>query len=156
MGMQRPAFHLAFAVHDLARARQFYVGLLGCTEGRSSDDWVDFDFHGHQIVAHRITAAKDAGTDPSVGSQTVDGDQVPIPHFGLVLPWNQWEGLIDRIRRANIAFLIEPRLRFEGSAGEQGTLFLRDPSGNALEFKAFRDPQALFQRDDQASDPRHR
>ena len=134
-------FHLAFPVRDLAEARSFYGGLLGCPEGRSSDAWVDFDFFGHQIVAH----LSPAGAAP--GSNAVDGDDVPVAHFGVVLEWAEWERWRDRLRAAGVAFLIEPHVRFRGRAGEQATLFFRDPSGNALEFKAFRDAAQLFARD---------
>ena len=132
-------FHLAFPVHDVAAARAFYGGLLGCPEGRSAEDWVDFDLKGHQIVAHLDPAAKPAET-----SNAVDGHDVPVPHFGVVLEWNDWHALADRLREAGIAFGIEPHIRFKGEVGEQATMFFRDPSGNALEFKAFRDPGQLF------------
>ncbi len=138
---QLPPFHLAFAVHDLAAAREFYGGLLQCPEGRSSDQWIDFNLFGHQIVAHLKPA------DPAAPDQhhnPVDGHEVPVPHFGVVLEWEQWHALADRLRKADVAFVIEPYVRFEGQAGEQATLFFNDPSGNALEFKAFRDPQQLF------------
>lgn len=134
-----PPFHLAFAVSSLASARAFYGGLLGCPEGRSSDDWVDFDFHGHQIVAHlapeevRVAAAHD-----------VDGDAVPVRHFGLVLAMDAWQTLAERLRAAGTRFVIEPHVRFRGQPGEQATMFLRDPCGNALEFKAFADRAQLF------------
>jgi len=134
-----PPFHLAFPVTSLAAARAFYGELLGCPEGRSSEDWVDFDFHGHQIVAHlapeevRPAAAHD-----------VDGDAVPVRHFGLVLPMEQWQALADRLRAAGVRFVIEPHVRFVGQPGEQATMFLLDPCGNALEFKAFADPSRLF------------
>lgn len=134
-----PPFHLAFPVHDLAAARQFYGGLLGCREGRSSGEWVDFDFHGHQIVAHL------AG-DTARGGPTnrVDGHDVPVRHFGLILTWEAWEELAARLRGAGVQFIIEPGIRFRGKPGEQATMFLLDPSGNALEFKAFRDPASIF------------
>jgi len=138
--MSLPPFHLAFPVHDIAAARAFYGELLGCAEGRSSERWVDFDFFGHQVVAHLVEGADDAGTNP------VDGDAVPVPHFGAVLEWEAWEELAERVRAAGHAFVIEPRVRFQGEVGEQGTFFVRDPSGNALEFKAFRDPSRLFAR----------
>ena len=132
-------FHLAFPVHDLAAARDFYVGLLGCGEGRSSDSWIDFDLYGHQIVAH---------LDPAAGarahSNAVDGHDVPVPHFGVVLDWSAWHALAGRLEAAGIAFGIAPYVRFAGQVGEQATMFFRDPSGNALEFKAFRDPAQLF------------
>jgi extradiol dioxygenase family protein len=132
-------FHLAFPVHDLAAARAFYGELLGCPEGRSSEQWIDFDLRGHQIVAHLDPAAKPAGhTNP------VDGHDVPVPHFGVVLEWDDWHALADRLKAAGIRFGIEPHIRFKGQVGEQATMFFRDPSGNALEFKAFRDPGQLF------------
>lgn len=137
-----PPFHLAFPVHDLAAARGFYGELLGCPEGRSSERWVDFDFFGHQLVAHLVAGAHAA--DPT---NPVDGDQVPVPHFGAVLPWDDWHRLAERLRAAGVRFRLEPRVRFRGQVGEQATLFLLDPSGNALELKAFRDPARLFARD---------
>ncbi len=136
-----PPFHLAFPVHSLACARAFYGALLGCPEGRSSEHWVDFDFHGHQIVAHLAPAE----AQPVV-TQDVDGDAVPVRHFGLVLPMDQWQTLADRLRAAGTAFVVEPHVRFRGQVGEQATMFLLDPSGNALEFKAFADPSRLFAR----------
>ncbi|MCB2046614.1 MAG: VOC family protein [Novosphingobium sp.] len=138
--MTLPPFHLAFPVHDLEAARGFWGGVMGCGEGRSAEDWIDFDFHGHQIVAHRVagTAAPDAGANP------VDGHQVPVPHFGLVLPMEEWHALAERLRSANVAFEIEPYVRFAGQTGEQATMFFRDPSGNAIEIKAFADPSQLF------------
>ena len=139
MSTALPPFHLAFPVHDLATARQFYGGLLGCREGRASDTWVDFDFYGHQIVAH---------LDPDAcGIQhrnPVDGHDVPVPHFGVILDMPAWEELADRLRRAKIQFVIEPYIRFKGEIGEQATMFLLDPSGNALEFKAFADLDRIF------------
>ena len=135
-------FHLAIPVHSLAAARQFYGHLFGCPEGRSSDEWVDFDFFGHQVVAHLLPAAADGAR----GSNLVDGDDVPVRHFGVVLPWGEWEGWVKRLRDAQVRFLIEPHVRFRGRAGEQATMFFLDPSGNALEFKAFRDQQQLFAR----------
>jgi uncharacterized protein len=133
-------FHLAFPVHDLAAARAFYGGLLGCPEGRSSQTWVDFDLYGHQIVAH-LTAGMAAG---DTHSSPVDGHDVPVPHFGVVLEMAQWEALAARLRSAGVRFVIEPHVRFQGQPGEQATLFFHDPSGNALEFKAFSDDAALF------------
>jgi len=132
-------FHLAFPVHDLAAARDFYVGLLGCGEGRSSDEWIDFDLRGHQIVAHLDAAAR-----PAASTNPVDGHDVPVPHFGVVLEWDDWQALADRLKAAGVRFGIKPYVRFEGQVGEQATMFFRDPSGNALEFKAFRDPEQLF------------
>jgi uncharacterized protein len=132
-------FHLAFPVTDLSEARAFYGDLLGCPEGRSSLDWVDFDFHGHQIVAHLAPGeAKRAATN------NVDGDAVPVRHFGLVLPMAEWTVLAERLVKSHVKFVIEPHVRFKGEAGEQATMFFIDPSGNALEFKAFADPSRLF------------
>ncbi len=139
--MARPPFHLAFPVDDLAAARAFYGALLGCAEGRSSEQWVDFDFFGHQLVAHLAPGEpRDSATNP------VDGESVPVRHFGVVLDWDGWHALAQRLRVAGVAFLIEPGIRFAGQPGEQATLFVRDPAGNALEFKAFRDPSRLFAR----------
>jgi len=134
-----PPFHLAFPVDDLAAARAFYGGLLGCPEGRSADHWVDFDLYGHQLVAHLAPdAVRARATNP------VDGEEVPVPHFGLVLAMEQWEALAQRLQAADIAFVIEPTVRFKGEPGEQATMFLLDPAGNALEFKAMADPAKLF------------
>jgi uncharacterized protein len=132
-------FHLAFPVRDLAEARRFYGGLLGCPEGRSSDEWVDFDLYGHQVVAH--LAPEECG---AVSRNPVDGDAVPVRHFGVVLSMPEWEGLAGRLKAAGTRFVIEPHVRFQGQVGEQATMFFLDPSGNALEFKAFRDEQQLF------------
>lgn len=132
-------FHLAFPVHDLSAARAFYGELLGCPEGRSSDEWVDFDLYGHQVVAH--LAPDEARPAPT---NAVDGDQVPVRHFGVVLPMDAWQQLADRLRSAGMRFVIEPHVRFKGEVGEQATMFFLDPSGNALEFKAFRDIASLF------------
>jgi len=132
-------FHLAFSVHDLAEARQFYGDVMGCTEGRSSDHWIDFNFFGHQIVAHL-----DAGARRVAAHNPVDGHDVPVPHFGVVLTMDQWEALADRVKTAGIRFVIEPHVRFKGLVGEQATMFFYDPSGNALEFKAFADDANLF------------
>jgi len=132
-------FHLAFPVHDLDAARHFYGGLMGCLEGRSSDRWIDFDFYGHQIVAHLDEGARAADV-----SNPVDGHDVPVPHFGVVLTMPDWQALADRLTAAGIAFGIEPHIRFKGQVGEQATMFFRDPSGNALEFKAFADDAMLF------------
>lgn len=134
-----PPFHLAFPVASLADARAFYGELLGCPEGRSSDAWVDFDFHGHQIVAHLAPEELRAAA-----AHEVDGDEVPVRHFGLVLPMADWHALADKLRAAGTRFVIEPHVRFKGLPGEQATMFLRDPSGNALEFKAFADRSTLF------------
>lgn len=132
-------FHLAFPVDDLDAARTFYGSLLGCAEGRSSAQWIDFDFHGHQLVAH---LAPDEVT--RAATNAVDGHAVPVRHFGVVLAWQAWHDLADRLRAANVAFLIEPGIRFQGQVGEQATMFFLDPAGNALEFKAFKDPSQLF------------
>ena len=134
-----PLFHLAFPVTSLAKARAFYGGLLGCPEGRSSEDWVDFDFYGHQIVAH--LAPGEAGHR---STNAVDGDDVPVRHFGAILPMDEWRRLADKLRAAGVRFVIEPHVRFKGEPGEQATMFLLDPCGNALEFKAFRDLSRLF------------
>ncbi|MBA2936646.1 VOC family protein [Sphingomonas sp. CGMCC 1.13654] len=133
-------FHLAFPVHDLAAARAFYGGTLGCAEGRSSDSWVDFDLYGHQIVAHLDSGRVSA----DVASNPVDGHDVPVPHFGVVLGWGEWHALAERLEAVGTDFGIAPHIRFVGQPGEQATMFFRDPSGNALEFKAFRDPAKLF------------
>ncbi|MFN5823248.1 MAG: VOC family protein [Sphingomonadales bacterium] len=132
-------FHLAFPVHDLAAARSFYGNLLGCREGRSSDHWIDFDLYGHQIVAHL-----DPAMEPRPVHNSVDGHDVPVPHFGVVLTMPQWEDLAGRLKAAGIAFGIEPHVRFKGQVGEQATMFFTDPSGNALEFKAFGDDSQIF------------
>ena len=142
--MALPPFHLAFPVRDLESSRQFYGELLGCAEGRSSDRWIDFDFHGHQIVAHMVDGLEPVTPEEDTDSNAVDGHEVPVPHFGLVLPWAIWHELADRLRAAGTMFVIEPYLRFEGLPGEQATMFLLDPSRNALEFKAFKDPTQLF------------
>ena len=134
-------FHLAFPVHDIAEARAFYGGVLGCAEGRSADDWVDFDFYGHQIVAHRVE-----GIGGDAGGNAVDGHDVPVPHFGVVLDMATWQTLADRLAAAGTRFEIEPHVRFEGEPGEQATMFFRDPSGNALEMKAFASLDGLFAR----------
>ena len=131
-------FHLAFPVNDLAAARHFYGEVLGCPEGRSSDRWIDFDFFGHQIVTHLAPGVGDRVANP------VDGHNVPVPHFGVVLTMDQWRALADRVEAAGIAFGIAPHTRFVGQPGEQATMFFRDPSGNALEFKAFADDAMLF------------
>jgi extradiol dioxygenase family protein len=135
-----PPFHLAFPVHDLDAARAFYGGLLGCPEGRSAAQWIDFDFFGHQIVAHLDPAAA-----PRRAHNPVDGHDVPVPHFGAVLPMADWRTLADRLTGA-VDFVIEPTVRFEGLPGEQATMFFLDPSGNALEIKAMADPANLFAR----------
>ncbi|MEM9065382.1 MAG: VOC family protein [Planctomycetota bacterium] len=136
-------FHLAFPVDDLATARDFYGRVLGCREGRSSDRWIDFDFYGHQIVAH-LVEGDSRRSDADAGANAVDGHDVPIPHFGVVLTMEDWRILADRLVADDTEFIIEPYTRFEGEPGEQATMFFRDPAGNALEFKAFADPDRLF------------
>jgi len=135
-------FHLAFPVDDLARARQFYGTLLGCAEGRSADHWIDFDFYGHQIVAHLAP-----GTMRKRGHNPVDGEDVPVPHFGIVLDMKEWKALAARLQSAGTEFVIPPTIRFAGQPGEQATMFFLDPAGNALEFKAMADPAKLFAKD---------
>jgi extradiol dioxygenase family protein len=140
-------FHLAIQVRDLNEARRFYGELLGCSEGRSAEHWVDFNLYGHQLVCHLNPAL---GKNGHVESHYngVDGHGVPVPHFGVVLDMDDWQALADRMRRANIHFVIEPYLRFAGQPGEQATMFFMDPSGNALEFKAFRNiAEQLFATD---------
>jgi extradiol dioxygenase family protein len=134
-----PPFHLAFPVHDLAAARRFYGALLGCAEGRSAPDWVDFNFYGHQIVAHLAP-----GECRPAPTSTVDHHQVPVRHFGAVLPMDIWRTMAEKLRGAGVTFIIEPQIRFQGEVGEQATMFFCDPSGNALELKAFASPEALF------------
>lgn len=131
-------FHLAVPVDDLSAARAFYGGLMNCPEGRSSDTWIDFDFFGHQFVVHRGTPV---GQPDHNG---VDGDAVPSFHYGCVLNWDDWHTLSERLQKANINFVIKPKIRFKGEVGEQATMFFKDPAGNALEFKAFKDPSQLF------------
>jgi extradiol dioxygenase family protein len=134
-----PRFHLAFPVTDLARARAFYGEFLGCPEGRSSPEWVDFDFYGHQIVAHLVR-----GSDAGTATNPVDGDNVPVRHFGVILSMQAWNELTGKLRASGIQFIIEPRVRFKGEPGEQATMFFLDPFGNALEFKAFEDMSCIF------------
>jgi extradiol dioxygenase family protein len=134
-------FHIAFPVDDLPEARAFYGGLLGCPEGRSSDEWIDFDLFGHQIVAHLAPARVDRQHH-----NPVDGHDVPVPHFGVVLTLPDWQALADRLTAAGTRFVIEPHIRFKGQVGEQATMFFLDPAGNALEFKAFADMGQLFAR----------
>jgi len=140
--MTLPPFHLAFPVDDLSAARRFYGDVLGCPEGRSAEHWVDFDLYGHQIVAHLAPdAVRTKATNP------VDGDHVPVRHFGLVLPMDVWQALAAKLEAAGTEFVIEPTVRFKGEPGEQATMFLLDPAGNALEFKAMGDPAKLFAKD---------
>ena len=132
-------FHLAFPVHDLDAARAFYGSVLGCEEGRSSDRWIDFNLYGHQIVTH--LAPEGAGVRIH---NSVDADDVPVPHFGVILSMEDWEALAARLRGRGVDFIIEPKVRFQGEVGEQATMFFLDPSGNALEFKAFADMSQVF------------
>jgi extradiol dioxygenase family protein len=132
-------FHLAFPVDDLAAARRFYGDLLGCPEGRSAEHWIDFDLHGHQIVAHLAPEAA-----PKRAANEVDGENVPVPHFGLVLQMGEWKALAERLETAGVEFVISPTIRFADQPGEQATMFLLDPAGNALEFKAMANPANLF------------
>ena len=132
-------FHIAFPVDDLAAARRFYGETLGCPEGRSAADWIDFDLYGHQIVAHLAPGRSAAGH-----ANPVDGHDVPVPHFGVVLDPADWDALAGRLRAAGVRFVIEPHTRFKGEVGEQSTMFFLDPAGNALEFKAFADRSQLF------------
>lgn len=136
-----PRFHLAFPVDDLEKARAFYGGLLGCPEGRSSSEWIDFDFFGHQIVAHLSM-----GEGPPHRTNAVDGEEVPVRHFGAILSIELWKRLADKFQSGNVSFLIKPGFRFHGEPGEQWTMFVKDPSGNALEFKAFADDAMVFAR----------
>ncbi len=139
--MKLAPFHLAIPVFDLESARAFYGGLLGCPEGRSSDRWIDFNFWGHQLVAHRVDGEPEAeATNP------VAGHAVPVRHFGVVLPWDEFPKLQGKLEKAGQEFLLEPHTRFKNEPGEQITMFTRDPAGNAIEFKAFRDPEHLFRR----------
>lgn len=162
--MRPPRFHLAIPVADLEAARTFYAGLLGCDVGRESDTWIDFDFFGHQVTVHLspaetpLTASGAAATHPTwergrdarvpreAATNPVDGKQVPVRHFGVILDWQAWHALAERLRRAGVDFLIEPYVRFRGQIGEQATLFVLDPSRNGLEFKAFKDKSRLFAR----------
>ena len=136
--MRLPPFHLAVKVNDLASARHFYTGLLGCPEGRSSNTWVDFNFYGHQLVCH-LAPPGEAQDGAGTHSNPVDGHAVPVPHFGVVLEMHLWNELAGKLQENDVHFIIEPYTRFQGLPGEQATMFLLDPSGNALEFKAFRD-----------------
>ncbi|WP_421763493.1 VOC family protein [Ekhidna sp.] len=137
MSSLRP-FHLAVPVKDLSETRAFYRDVMGFEEGRSSDKWVDFNFFGHQFVIHMASSSAESDTNP------VDGKAVPVPHFGVVLNWEDWENLSAKLKSSEIEFVIEPYVRFEGEVGEQATMFFKDPSGNALEFKAFRNDSEIF------------
>ncbi len=132
-------FHLAIPVKELEEARKFYGTTLNCNEGRSSDKWVDFDFYGHQLVIHEV-----ANSNTNADSNPVDGHNVPVPHFGVILEWTDFHDLADRVRKAGVSFIIEPYIRFEGEPGEQATMFFNDPSGNTLEFKSFKDFNQIF------------
>ena len=134
-------FHVAVPVHDLNKARQFYAGLLGCAEGRSSEQWIDFNLFGHQFVVH---LKPDADKSNKLHVNQVDGQGVPVPHYGVVLEWQEWTDLAEHLKNKNVKFEIEPYVRFRGLPGEQATMFFLDPSGNALEFKAFKDLNSLF------------
>lgn len=134
-----PPFHVAIPVHNLDECRTFYRETLNCEEGRSSDHWVDFNLYGHQLVIHyKPKSAEEQHSNP------VDGKQVPVPHYGVVLPWDEFHSLAERLENKKVSFVIEPYIRFKGEAGEQATMFFEDPAGNALEFKAFKDPNQLF------------
>ncbi|MBC3953588.1 hypothetical protein SAMN05216593_10245 [Pseudomonas asturiensis] len=139
--MSLSPFHLAIPVYDLAAARHFYGDVFGLSEGRSSEQWVDFDFYGHQLVIHEHPKT---ASQESVHSNAVDGHDVPVPHFGIILHWPEWEALAERLKARDTQFVIEPYVRFKGQVGEQATMFLFDPCGNALEFKAFKDMSQLF------------
>ncbi|NMM47212.1 VOC family protein [Marinigracilibium pacificum] len=134
-------FHLAIPVDNVEKNRKFYGEILGCNEGRSDEHWVDFDFFGHQLVIHYKPPTTSEKTDHS---NSVDGHDVPVPHFGVILEWDDWHNLVSKLKSHDIKFVIEPYIRFEGKPGEQATMFFYDPAGNALEFKAFKDPSKLF------------
>jgi extradiol dioxygenase family protein len=134
-------FHLAIPVTDLEAARTFYTGVLGCHVGRESERWIDFDFFGHQVTAHL-----DAEQPQAVSANVVDGKNVPVRHFGIILEWTAWHELADRLKDAAVPFVIAPHIRFQGEVGEQATLFISDPSGNHLEFKSFKDRRSVFAR----------
>ena len=140
MSAIRP-FHLAIPVHDLEIAREFYGDILGCSTGRESENWIDFNFFGHQLVTHL-----DKNMNISDSTNTVDGDRVPVPHFGIILKKKNWDTLAKKLSAANVEFIIEPRTRFKDNTGEQSTMFMKDPSGNALEFKSFQDDGHIFTR----------
>ncbi len=141
MNLPLRPFHLAFPVDDITEARRFYASVLGCAIGRESERWIDFNFFGHQITAHLVRV------EQNKVNNNVDGDSVPIGHFGLIVEWEAWHALRDRLESMNVPFIIGPRIRFKGQAGEQATLFIRDPSGNALEFKSFRNDRQIFAQD---------
>lgn len=132
-------FHLAFPVHDLQATKKFFCDVLGCKTGRSAERWIDFDFFGHQVVAHYVSEEK-----TPVQTNSVDEKKVPVSHFGVILKWDEWHTLAEKLQAAHIKFLIEPNIRFKGEVGEQATMFLTEPSGNALEFKSFKDMSQIF------------
>ncbi|HMS45408.1 MAG TPA: VOC family protein [Alphaproteobacteria bacterium] len=136
-------FHLAIPVKDLTVTRAFYRDVLGLQEGRSSEKWVDFNFYGHQLVLHRVKK-ESADSKPDSAFNPVDGHDVPVPHFGLIVAWNEWPILVSRLSQHKVRFVIEPYIRFQGQVGEQATMFFYDPSSNALEFKSFKDPSQIF------------
>ncbi len=140
--MQMQPFHIAIPVNDLVAARRFYIDLLGCSEGRSSEDWVDFNMYGHQVVCHLVNSIAAS----SLSKNAVDSEEVPIPHFGVVLAWNDWEELARHLSSLNATFILKPGVRFVDQPGEQATFFINDPAGNVLEFKALRNPENLFAR----------
>ena len=140
--MQLQPFHIAIPVNDLLAARRFYIDLLGCSEGRSSKDWVDFNMYGHQVVYHLVNSIAAS----SLSKNAVEGEEVPIPHFGVVLLWHDWEALERRLSALNATFTLKPDVRFVDQPGEQATFFITDPAGNVLEFKALRTPENLFAR----------
>lgn len=146
--MATPLFHLAFPVTDLAATRQFYCEIIGCETGRESSRWIDFDFFGHQVVAHLVPASE----HPVASRNPVDGELVPATHFGPILEWEEFQALRERLEEAGVDFVIKPQVRFVGRAGEQATMFIKDPSGNHLEFKSFRDLSMLFAKDLSAYD----
>ena len=139
--MKIPRFHLAFPVHDLELARKFYINVLGCSLGRESKKWIDFNLFGHQVVAH--LSPEDC---TEISTNSVDNDEIPSRHFGVILPWDEWEELCRKIKNDGLEFLIEPKTRFKNNSGEQGTFFIKDPSGNALEFKSFKDENDIFKK----------
>ena len=139
--MKISRFHLAFPVHDLELAREFYINVMGCTLGRESKKWIDFNLFGHQVVAH--LSPEDC---TEISTNSVDNDEIPSRHFGVILPWDEWEELCRNIKNDGLKFLIEPKTRFKNNSGEQGTFFIKDPSGNALEFKSFKDENDIFKK----------
>jgi uncharacterized protein len=144
MTLTIPRFHLAFPVADLTQTRLFYCSVLGCAVGRTSDRWIDFDFYGHQITAHLKPELCVRELGNSATTNPVDGDAVPVRHFGIILDWETWHQLVDRLKDQSLPFVISPHVRFAGEVGEQATLFIQDPSGNALEFKSFRNESRIF------------